>query len=98
MITRRDLLYIDRRQAESALFTKARNASWPVEIATTANPESTSTKTTGINDSPVNDEPHVPFGGGKASGLGRHDGRWSVDSFSETRWVTLGLGGRQLPF
>lgn len=51
-----------------------------------------------INDSPVNDEPHVPFGGAKGSGLGRHGGRWSLESFSETRWITLERGGRHYPF
>lgn len=51
-----------------------------------------------INDSPVNDEPHAPFGGVKSSGLGRHGGRWSVESFSETRWITLERGGRHYPF
>ncbi|MDA0223673.1 MAG: aldehyde dehydrogenase family protein [Proteobacteria bacterium] len=50
-----------------------------------------------INCSSVNDEPHVPFGGSKASGLGRHGGRWSVDTFTETRWITLERGGRNYP-
>ena len=31
---------------------------------------------THINDCPVYDEPHIPFGGVKNSGLGRHGGRW----------------------
>jgi aldehyde dehydrogenase (NAD+) len=50
-----------------------------------------------INCSSVNDEPHVPFGGSKASGLGRHGGRWSHETFTETRWVTLDRGGRPFP-
>jgi vanillin dehydrogenase len=50
-----------------------------------------------INDSSVNDEPHVPFGGVGASGLGRHGGRASVEMFTETRWVTLERGGRHYP-
>ncbi len=50
-----------------------------------------------VNCSPVNDEPHVPFGGVKASGLGRHGGRWSSDTFTETRWITLERGGRGYP-
>ncbi len=50
-----------------------------------------------INDSPVNDEPHVPFGGVKSSGLGRQNGKFSVDAFSELRWITLERGGRQYP-
>lgn len=50
-----------------------------------------------INDSSVNDEPHVPFGGVKNSGLGRQNGRASVEAFSELRWITLERGGRQYP-
>ncbi len=50
-----------------------------------------------VNCSPVNDEPHVPFGGVKSSGTGRNGGRWSVETFSETRWVTLDRGGRPFP-
>ncbi len=50
-----------------------------------------------VNCSSVNDEPHVPFGGTKASGLGRHGGKWSLETFSETRWITLDRGGRPFP-
>lgn len=50
-----------------------------------------------INDSPVNDEPHVPFGGVRASGLGRHGGRPGIDTFTELRWITVERGGRHYP-
>ena len=50
-----------------------------------------------VNCSSVNDEPHVPFGGTKASGLGRHGGKWSLETFSETRWITLDRGKRPYP-
>jgi vanillin dehydrogenase len=50
-----------------------------------------------INCSPVNDEPHAPFGGSKASGQGRHGGRWATEAFTETRWITLERGGRAFP-
>jgi NAD-dependent aldehyde dehydrogenases len=50
-----------------------------------------------VNCSSVNDEPHVPFGGAKASGVGRHGGRWSTETFTETRWITLDRGGRATP-
>ena len=50
-----------------------------------------------INCSSVNDEPHVPFGGFKASGVGKHGGRWSLETFTETRWITLDRGGRPYP-
>jgi len=50
-----------------------------------------------INCSSVNDEPHIPFGGSKSSGVGRHGGRWSTETFTETRWITLERGGRPYP-
>lgn len=50
-----------------------------------------------VNCSSLNDEPHVPFGGSKASGLGRHGGRWSTETFTETRWITLERGQRNYP-
>jgi len=50
-----------------------------------------------INCSSVNDEPIVPFGGSKASGVGRHGGRWSIEAFTETRWITFERGGRGYP-
>jgi acyl-CoA reductase-like NAD-dependent aldehyde dehydrogenase len=50
-----------------------------------------------INDSSVNDEPHVPFGGVRSSGLGRHGGRAGIEQFTETRWITLERGGRHYP-
>jgi len=50
-----------------------------------------------VNCAPVNDEPHVPFGGFKASGSGKHGGRWSMETFTETRWITMDRGGRPFP-
>jgi acyl-CoA reductase-like NAD-dependent aldehyde dehydrogenase len=50
-----------------------------------------------VNDSSVNDEPHVPFGGVKNSGVGRHGGRASVETFTELRWLTLERGGTHYP-
>jgi aldehyde dehydrogenase (NAD+) len=50
-----------------------------------------------VNDSSVNDEPHVPFGGVKGSGMGRHGGKASIELFTETRWITLERGGRHYP-
>ncbi len=50
-----------------------------------------------INCSSVNDEPHVPFGGSKASGVGKHGGKWSMETFTETRWITLDRGHRPYP-
>ncbi|MEL7115310.1 MAG: aldehyde dehydrogenase family protein [Pseudomonadota bacterium] len=50
-----------------------------------------------VNCSTINDEPHAPFGGTKASGVGRHGGKWAMETFSETRWITLDRGGRPYP-
>lgn len=50
-----------------------------------------------VNCAPVNDEAHAPFGGTKASGIGRYGGRWSLESFSETRWITLDRGQKPFP-
>lgn len=50
-----------------------------------------------INCASINDEAHAPFGGTKASGLGRYGGRWSLEAFSETRWITLDRGQKQYP-
>jgi aldehyde dehydrogenase (NAD+) len=50
-----------------------------------------------VNCQNINDEPHVPFGGMKASGVGRYGGRWSLDAFTDLRWITLDRGGRHFP-
>jgi aldehyde dehydrogenase (NAD+) len=50
-----------------------------------------------INDSSVNDEPHIPFGGIKASGLGRHGGKPAIDTFTELRWITIDRGRHYPP-
>ncbi|MEU1042474.1 aldehyde dehydrogenase family protein [Streptomyces sp. NPDC005551] len=51
-----------------------------------------------INDQSVADEPHAPFGGVKASGYGRFGGRWGIEAFSSTRWVTLATQQARYPF
>ena len=50
-----------------------------------------------INCSPVNDEANAPFGGSKSSGVGRYGGRWSAESYTETRWITMERGGKPFP-
>jgi acyl-CoA reductase-like NAD-dependent aldehyde dehydrogenase len=50
-----------------------------------------------VNDASVYDEPHCPFGGCKASGLGRHDGQPGVYEFTETRWIGIQRGARGYP-
>ena len=51
-----------------------------------------------INDTTVTDEPHVPFGGVKNSGVGREGGRYSMEEMTELKWITIQLGQRQFPF
>jgi aldehyde dehydrogenase (NAD+) len=31
----------------------------------------------------VNAEPHTPFGGTKASGMGRYNGKWIINEFTQ---------------
>jgi benzaldehyde dehydrogenase (NAD) len=42
-----------------------------------------------INGATVHDEAQMPFGGVGASGYGRFGGRQGIDSFTETRWITV---------
>ena len=51
-----------------------------------------------VNDQSVADEPQAPFGGFAASGYGRFGGRWGIESFSHTRWVTLSTERAHYPF
>ncbi|TAN70269.1 MAG: aldehyde dehydrogenase family protein, partial [Magnetospirillum sp.] len=51
-----------------------------------------------LNDCTIYDEPHVPFGGVKDSGMGREGGRWSMEEMTETKWVTIQMGKRHFPF
>lgn len=53
---------------------------------------------THINDIPVNDEPHVAFGGEKSSGLGRFNGEWAIEEFTTDHWVSVQSSPRQYPF
>jgi len=53
---------------------------------------------THVNDQTINDLPNVPFGGVKASGVGRYGNPWVVDEFTETKWVSVQEKDRQFPF
>jgi vanillin dehydrogenase len=50
-----------------------------------------------INDQTLADEAQAPFGGAGASGYGRFGGRWALESFSNTRWVTVATEHAQYP-
>ncbi|MEV5568754.1 aldehyde dehydrogenase family protein [Spirillospora sp. NPDC052269] len=51
-----------------------------------------------VNDQSVGDEPQAPFGGFGASGHGRFGGRWGLEAFSNTRWVTVATEQAHYPF
>jgi acyl-CoA reductase-like NAD-dependent aldehyde dehydrogenase len=51
-----------------------------------------------VNDQSVGDEPQAPFGGVKDSGYGRFGGRWGIEAFSATRWVTVATEHPHYPF
>lgn len=51
-----------------------------------------------INDQSVNDEPHVVFGGEKASGVGRFNGEWVIDKFTTDKWISVQHQYREFPF
>lgn len=50
-----------------------------------------------VNGPTIHDEPQMPFGGVGASGHGRFGGRQGIDSFTETRWITIETQPGQFP-
>ncbi|MFF3968177.1 aldehyde dehydrogenase family protein [Streptomyces griseorubiginosus] len=51
-----------------------------------------------VNDGTVHDEPIVPFGGEKHSGIGRLNGDTMLDSFTATKWISVQHGRSGFPF
>jgi len=51
-----------------------------------------------VGNQTVDDEPQAPFGGVKSSGYGRFGGRWGIEAFSATRWVTLASKPGHFPY
>ena len=51
-----------------------------------------------VNGPTVHDEAQMPFGGVKASGLGRFGGKAGVHEFTELRWITVQMTPRHYPF
>ena len=51
-----------------------------------------------INGPTVHDEAQMPFGGVKASGMGRFGGRSGIAEFTDLRWVTVQTTPRHYPF
>lgn len=51
-----------------------------------------------VNDGTIADEPIVPFGGEKASGVGRLNGDATVDAFTTVQWISIQHGRSRFPF
>lgn len=51
-----------------------------------------------VNDHPIQDEPNAPFGGMKASGLGRYNGEWVMDELLEPKWISVQHDDREYEF
>ncbi|MHC3472914.1 aldehyde dehydrogenase family protein [Streptomyces sp. 7R007] len=51
-----------------------------------------------VNDGTVHDEPLVPFGGEKSSGVGRLNGETTVDAFTTLKWISVQHGRSGFPF
>lgn len=51
-----------------------------------------------INGPTIQDEAQVPFGGVKASGIGRFGGRYGVEAFSTLRWISIETQHPHYPF
>ncbi|GGM61002.1 aldehyde dehydrogenase (NAD+) [Halarchaeum rubridurum] len=51
-----------------------------------------------VNDQTVNVEPHMPFGGMKESGIGRYNGEYIIDEFTEVKWTSVQREDRGYPF
>ncbi|WP_121822394.1 aldehyde dehydrogenase family protein [Halostella salina] len=51
-----------------------------------------------INDQPLNDEPHVPFGGVGASGIGRYNDEQILETLTELKWISVQREPREYPY
>lgn len=51
-----------------------------------------------VNGATVQNEPQAPYGGMKASGYGRFDGRAVIDEFTELKWLTIEPADQPYPF
>lgn len=51
-----------------------------------------------VNDGTVHDEPLVPFGGEKNSGVGRLNGETTADAFTTLKWISVQHGRSGFPF
>ena len=51
-----------------------------------------------VNDGTINDDPLIAFGGEKASGVGRLNGKWALEEFTSFKWVSIQHKPRHYPF
>ncbi|MFJ3231676.1 aldehyde dehydrogenase family protein [Streptomyces sp. NPDC086787] len=51
-----------------------------------------------VNDGTIHDEPLVPFGGEKHSGIGRLNGETTLDAFTTLKWISVQHGRTAFPF
>lgn len=51
-----------------------------------------------VNDSTIQDEPLVSFGGEKYSGLGRLNGDSTIEAFTTQKWISVQHGRSLFPF
>lgn len=51
-----------------------------------------------VNGATVQNEAQAPYGGVKASGFGRFDGRAVINEFTDLKWVTIEPSDQQYPF
>jgi acyl-CoA reductase-like NAD-dependent aldehyde dehydrogenase len=51
-----------------------------------------------VNDSTINDDPLIAFGGEKSSGVGRLNGKWALEEFTTMKWVSVQHKPRHYPF
>ena len=51
-----------------------------------------------VNDQPVNAEPHMPFTGTKASGMGSYNGKWIIQELTQDTWTSIQREPREYLF
>ncbi|MBP0458180.1 aldehyde dehydrogenase family protein [Streptomyces montanisoli] len=51
-----------------------------------------------VNDTSIDDQPLVAFGGEKNSGYGRLNGEWSLHEFTTHQWISINRGRRRYPY
>ncbi len=51
-----------------------------------------------VNDASIDADACCPFGGFKGSGQGREGGRYSIEQYSQVKWVTIQKGVKAFPF